>query len=408
MPSSHSLLVIYGWFLGVGAFATLVVWAIVWVRIGRGLRGIPTLRRGEKLAAANPSTGRVCVVIPAHNESRVISALVRSLRAETYPDMRAVLALDRCTDDTARLARAQIADDRRFEIVEIDACPPEWVGKVHALHAGVTRSHGAAGADFLLFADADTAFTPGCIAASLALMRERKLDLLSLLSTLTFHTWFERIVQPAATLELMRQYPLALANAATSRRPFANGQFLLFTRATYDDIGGHEAVKSSLFEDVDLARLVDARKRLAGVFLADGLFHCSMYGDWPQFRRGWKRIFMQAAGSNARHLTLSAHRTRWLGTLLPLWMLGAAPVGLFLAPREPLVGWTLVALGCVAMAVWLATLVRITVLARAPLWIAPLHIAGAWLAARVLDEAASDVRQHRPTQWGGREYDVRV
>jgi hypothetical protein len=97
-------------------------------------------------------------------------------------------------------------------------------------------------------------------------MRERKLDLLSLLSTLTFHTWFERIVQPAATLELMRQYPLALANAATDRRPFANGQFLLFTRAAYDGHRRHEAVKSSLFEDVDLARLVDARKRLAGCF----------------------------------------------------------------------------------------------------------------------------------------------
>src|SRR5204862_6144625 len=95
-------------------------------------------------------------------------------------------------------------------------------------------------------ADADTSFTPGCVAASLALMRERKLDLLSLLSTLSFDTWFERIVQPAATLELMRQYPLTLANAAMDRRPFANGQFMLFTREAYEDVGGHEAVKSSL------------------------------------------------------------------------------------------------------------------------------------------------------------------
>jgi hypothetical protein len=330
------------------------------------------------------------------------------LRAETYADMRVVLALDRCTDETASLARAQIGNDERFEIVEIDACPPDWVGKVHALYAGVTRSRSAAGADFLLFADADTSFAPGCIAASLALMRGRNLDLLSLLSTLSFETWFERIVQPAATLELMRQYPLTLANAATNRRPFANGQFMLFTRVAYADIGGHEAVKSSLFEDVDLARLVDARKRSAGVFLADGLFHCTMYGEWPQFRRGWKRIFMQAAGRNARYLTLSAHRVRWLGTLLPLWMLGAAPVGVLLVPREPIIGWTLVALGLAAIAVWLGTLVRITVLARAPVWIAPLHIAGAWLAARVLDEAASDVRLHRPTQWGGREYDLGV
>ena len=117
-----------------------------------------------------------------------------SLRAETYRQLRLVLALDRCTDDTAALARTAIGGDERFEIVEIDACPDDWAGKVHAVHAGVTRSRGAADAEYLLFADADTLFSPGCIASALALMRERKLDLLSLLSTLTHETWFERVV----------------------------------------------------------------------------------------------------------------------------------------------------------------------------------------------------------------------
>ena len=408
MSSPHSLLVIYGWFLGVGAFAAIALWTLVWVHVGRATRGVPTLRHGEALAVSNPPTGCVCVVVPAHNESRVIAKLVRSLRAETYRDLRVVLALDRCTDDTAALARAEIDRDERFEIVEIDVCPPDWSGKVHAVHAGVTRSRGAAGADYLLFADADTIFAPGCIAASLALMRERKLDLLSLLSTLTYRTWFERVVQPAATLELMRQYPLTLANAATGRRPFANGQFMLFTREAYDDVGGHAAVKSALLEDIALARRIDARKRSAGLFMAAGLFHCSMYGDWAQFRRGWKRIYMEAADRNARRLTLSARRARWLGTLVPLWMLGAGPVGLLLVPRNPLLGWTLTVLWLLAMAIWLGTLVRIAALGRAPAWTAPLHIAGAWATASLLDEAASDLRSHTPTRWGGREYDLRV
>jgi glycosyltransferase involved in cell wall biosynthesis len=401
-------LVGYGWFLGVGAVAAIVLWQLVWVRVGRATRGIPTLRLGEALAASRPPSGRVCVVVPAHNESRVIGGLVRSLRAETYHDMRVVLALDRCTDDTAALAQAAINDDTRFEIVTIDACPPDWAGKVHAVHMGVTRSRNAADADYLLFADADTSFTPGCIAAALALMRERKLDFLSLLSTLTYRTWFERVVQPAATLELMRQYPLTLANAATGRRPFANGQFMLFTRVAYEDVGGHAAVKSALLEDIALARRIDARKRVAGLFLAAGLFHCSMYGDWLQFRRGWKRIYTEAADRNARRLAHSALRARWLGTLVPLWMLGAGPVGLLLVPGAPAIGWTLVALWVLAMTVWLGTLVRIAMLSQAPVWIAPLHIIGAWLIARVLHEAAIDIRSRTPTHWGGREYDLGV
>ncbi|HVN34814.1 MAG TPA: glycosyltransferase family 2 protein [Casimicrobiaceae bacterium] len=408
MSSPHSLLVGYGWFLGVGAVAAIVLWQLVWVRVGRATRGIPTLQLGQALAAAQAPTGRVCVVVPAHNEARVIATLVRSLRGETYRDLRVVLALDRCTDDTAELARAAFGDDCRFEIVAIDSCPSDWAGKVHAVHVGVTRSRGAADAEYLLFADADTVFAPGCIAAALALMRERKLDFLSLLSTLTYRTWFERVVQLAATLELMRQYPLTLANAATSRRPFANGQFMLFSRVAYEDVGGHAAVKSALLEDIALARRIDARKRAAGLFLAAGLFHCSMYGDWPQFRRGWKRIYTEAADRNARRLAHSALRTRWLGTLVPLWMLAGGPVGLLLVAASPAIGWTLVALWSAAMTVWLGTLVRIAIISRAPVWIAPLHIVGAWLVAGVLDEAATDIRSRTPTRWGGREYDLGV
>jgi len=408
LSSSHSLLVGYGWFVGFGAVAAISVWLFAWVLVGRATRGVPTLRAGVDLAASNPPNGRVCVIVPAHNEARVIAALVRSLRAETYGELGVVLALDRCTDDTAALARAGFAGDARFEIVEIDSCPPDWTGKVHALHAGVTRSRGAAAADYLLFADADTEFEPGCIAATLALMRERKLDLLSLLSTLSYASWFERVVQPAATLELMRQYPLTLANAATGRRPFANGQFLLFNRAAYDEIGGHAAIKSSLFDDVDLARCIDKRSKMAGVFFADGLFHCSMYGEWSQFRRGWKRIFTEAAGRHARRLTLSAWRARWLGTLLPLWMIAAGPVGALLVRTEPVLGWTLIVLWVAGLTIWLGTLARIAMLSRAPVWTAPLHLIGAWLTASILDEAASDLRTGTPTRWGGREYDLGV
>ena len=292
-----------------GPVAVILLWGLIGYRVQRTMRILPTLRFGQTLAAADPPTGRVCVVVPAYNEARVIGGLVASLRAETYRQVRYVLALDRCTDDTAALARAAIAGDERFEIVEIDACPSDWAGKVHAVHAGVTRSRGAADADFLLFADADTLFSPGCIASALALMRERKLDLLSLLSTLTHDTWFERVVQTAAALELMRHFPLTRVNGVDGRRrAFANGQFMLFRRDTYDAIGGHEAVKDALLEDLALARRVDDGTRRLGVFMADGLFHCRMYADWPQFRRGWKRIYTEAASRRAKRLSTWSNR----------------------------------------------------------------------------------------------------
>lgn len=393
--------------LSVGPVGTILWWGVIWIRVEHSMRAIPTLRLGQKLAMAHPPTGNVCVVVPAHNESRVIAGLLRSLRGETYPQMRVVLALDRCTDDTASLARAQIAGDRRFEIIEIGACPSDWTGKVHALHAAVTRSRAVADAEYLLFADADTFFSPGCIASSLALMRHRKLDLLSLLSTLTHETWFERVVQTAAAFELIRQYPLTLANALKNRRAFANGQFMLFSRNAYEGVGGHEAVKNALLEDIALARRIEATKRNAGLFLAAGLFHCRMYANWLQFRRGWKRIYIEAADRKVRRLSLSAWRIRWLGTIFPAWMLLAGFFGALIITRDAQMGWALLALWLAALVLWLGALARICAVSRAPAWTAPLHIIGAWLTANLLGEAASDLRSRKPTRWGGREYDYR-
>ena len=403
----HWLLLIIGPALSIGIIATIVLWGWAWIRVEHWMRVVPTLRLGQRLAQLDPPKGRVCVVVPAYNEANVIGGLVQSLRAETYPELRVVLALDRCRDDTASVARAAIGDDDRFEIVEIDSCPVNWAGKVHAVHAGVARSRGAADADYLLFADADTVFSPGCIAASVAMMRHRKLDFLSLLSTLSHDTWFERVVQTAAVFELLRQYPLTLANAREDRRAFANGQFMLFTRDAYQAVGGHASVKQALLEDLALARLIEQQGRKAGVFLAAGLFRCRMYASWAEFRRGWKRIYIEASNRKARRLSQSAWCIRWVGSIVPVWMLAAGPLAVLVIGADPNLGWTLVTLWPIALALWLGALVRISSLAHAPRWTATLHIVGAWLTAGLLTEAAHDIRSRKPTRWGGREYDMR-
>jgi cellulose synthase/poly-beta-1,6-N-acetylglucosamine synthase-like glycosyltransferase len=401
----HWLVEIIAWSLGLGAVFTMVFWGLVWYGVEKSMRLVPTLRLGQTLARADPPTGRVCVVVPAHNESRVIAEFVRSLRGENYPQLRFVLALDRCTDDTAAIARAEIAGDERFEIVEIDSCPSDWAGKVHAVYAGMTSSRAAAVAEFFLFADADTRFAPGCIASSLALMRHRRLGLLSLLSTLTYTTWFTHVVQTAAAFELMRAYPLGLMNNNDKKRAFANGQFMLFTREAYEASGGHAAVKQALGEDFAFARIMSGSKHKVGVFLAAGLFHCSMYGDWTQFRSGWKRIYVEAADRKARRLLLWSRRTRWLGSFLPLWLLACGVFGAFVYASDAPVGQWLLGLWLLATLLWLGALMRITTLSRAPAWTAALHPVGAWLTANMLREAAADVRLHRLVSWGGREYD---
>src|SRR5262249_20390564 len=151
--------------------------------------------------------------------------------------------------------------------------------------------------------------------------------------------WFEKVVQPATAMELVRQYPLRRINRHPSRRPFANGQFILFRRQAYDAIGGHAAVKSEMFEDVRIAQHAGRQGLRLAVFLAAGMLHCRMYKDWAEFRRGWNRIYSESCNRKVSRLRTMASRVRILGTLLPLAALGSIAAGLLINhTREDLLG----------------------------------------------------------------------
>jgi glycosyltransferase involved in cell wall biosynthesis len=388
---------------GMAAAAALAVyWSVGLFRVVQTMVLLPTGKDG--LALPPPSVS-VCVVIPAHNEAEVIGSLIHSLRQQDHPRVRFVLACDRCTDGTPAVARAAVGPDARFEVFEIEHCPEDWAGKVNAVWTALHRSEHARAADLLLFSDADTTFHPGCVRATAALMEARRLDLLSLMSTLTTDTWYERLIQPAAALELMRQYPpLRASRVPERRRAFANGQFMLFRAAPYWAFGGHEAVKDHLLEDLGLARVVAAEGLPAALLNADGLLICRMYHSWAEFRKGWKRIYTECANRKPARLARAARRLRTTGVLLP----GLAVAGLLASVFAPLASEPLLIAGRVlcsyAVGVWMLALGFIYRMGRSAPWAAPLHPLAAWRVARILHEAAQDLIHDRPTEWGGRAY----
>ncbi|GAB4384099.1 MAG: hypothetical protein Kow0022_05650 [Phycisphaerales bacterium] len=382
----------------------LVYWTIALWRIVNTLRLLPTARAGLRLPAPDK---RVCLIVPAHNEEQSLPGLIESLMRQDMPGARFVLALDRCTDGTAEAARRAIGDDERFEIIEIDSCPADWAGKVHAAWQAVQRSAAAADADVLAFTDADCEFEPGCLRACAALMEDRNLDLLSLLSTLRMKKWFELVCQPAAALELMRHHPPERANRnGEGHRAFANGQFMMFRSDAYRRIGGHAAVRDALLEDIALAkRMAHGPERFrTGLLSADGMVRCAMYETWRQFRDGWRRIFIEASGRKSRRMVSHAWQARLVGTVFPCGALAAAAYAL---AGEFDSGTTQMALGLLAGLALLVWFTALTLLARAggsAGWTVVFHPVGTWLVGRILLEGAKDLVKRRPTRWGGRDY----
>ncbi|MCH7871503.1 MAG: hypothetical protein IID33_07365, partial [Planctomycetes bacterium] len=114
-------------------------------------------------------------------------------------------------------------------------------------------------------------------------------------------------------------------NNPRSRLAFANGQFLLFEREAYERVGGHQAVRSALIEDIPLAE--HAKSAGVACWVASGrdLVTVRMYDNYDAIVNGWARIFVGSLRSGTK-ISLSIV---WLilGSLLPY----IAAVGLALA-----------------------------------------------------------------------------
>ncbi len=389
------------------AFALTVFWTVVFVRIGQTARALPTGHDGIALAEARTGPDiPILVVVPAHNEAGTIGPLIRSLREQDHDRFHVVLALDRCTDGTAAVARREIAGDHRFEVVEIDDCPEGWAGKVNAVRVGV--EHSAFNPEMLLFTDADCVLHPSCLRAASALAEDRSLDLLSFISEYPPEAWFEYLVQPITGFELLRQYPLLRANRFDDRqRPFANGQFMLFRADFYRQIGGHAAVRDELLEDLALARAVKRGGGRAGALLGGGIVRCRMYETWNQFHRGWRRIFTEAAQRRSARLRTTGWRLRTMQAILPVMsvvLAGAASAACAAWGGSPVPCWFPILIAAAGLFPYTLSMIRVFRMAGITPLAVPLAPIGAWLAGGILLRAANELASGEPTVWGGRAY----
>src|SRR5262249_40875649 len=133
--------------------------------------------------------------------------------------------------------------------------PPGWTGKNHALHAGAAEASG----DWLLFIDSDVIIQPQALARTVEAAQGRRYDLLSLMPTLASGSFWERLIVPLAGAAVVGLHTAGLANKnELPNVAFANGQFMLFRRSAYEEVGGHEVVKDQFCEDIAIARKMKA------------------------------------------------------------------------------------------------------------------------------------------------------
>lgn len=358
------------------------------------------LPQAAPLASSPDAAPFVSVVVPSRNEAVNIERCVASLAASDYPDFEIVVVDDRSEDDTADRARSVAPGGaKRIHVVDGADLPEGWLGKPWACWQGAA----AAAGDLLLFTDADTVHEPALLGRAVAGLREDAADLLTVTGRQVMESFWERLIQPQIFLTMIVRFhdPERTVRRRKWRDAIANGQFMLFPRASYEAIGGHEAVKDEVAEDLALAQRVMREGHALSIRIAEDDFATRMYRSLGGLVEGWSKNLvmggLQTVTPRLRPFVAPASFlmgvTLWLAPPVVLVMAMAGLVG----PAWLAWSGTVVAISAI---LWIAVTARM----GAPPAYGLLYPLGAAVATYIF--LRSWVRGRR-VEWKGRRYVLR-
>jgi hypothetical protein len=210
---------------------------------------------------------------------------------------------------------------------------------------------------------------PDVMSATIAWAKAREFDLISILPRFVSGTFSEGVLQPLAGAATSAMFMIALTNSPEwPKSAFANGQYLCVRRDAYEAIGGHEAIRGTLSEDVALAR----RLKIAGfrprLGWGDSWATVRMYEGFGSIFRGWSRNFyVGSLGKPWRILALVAFLMLCCYSLV-----GAAAWGVYrnAHPVSSVAGWGWIATAIVHWVIMTATVCIMYRWSGEPMWYA--------------------------------------
>jgi glycosyltransferase involved in cell wall biosynthesis len=242
--------------------AILLNWVIacLWMWRARvALRNLPTLPNllEETYAAPLPQEAQplISVIVPARDEAQAIEQTLRSLLAQQGISIEILAVNDRSTDETGpimdRVAAEAHVQGKSIRVIHITELPAGWMGKTHAMALAARQ----ASAPWLLFTDGDILFREDCLCRALA-YASNEADHLVLFPTMILKSFGERMMLSAIqVLSFITWRPWKVADPQ-SRESIGIGAFNLIRSDVYRSIGGFEAQRMEVLEDMRLGYVI--------------------------------------------------------------------------------------------------------------------------------------------------------
>jgi hypothetical protein len=167
-------------------------------------------------------------------------------------------------DDTAK------ATDL-VKVVNIDQLPADWIGKPHACWQGAMtlREWPGGPPEFILFTDGDVIFHERALFEAALHMKRKNLDFITAFPRPEFHSHVEgAFLSFFAMMINFFSKPWAMDQRG-GKNHIGIGAFIMVRTSSYFKLGGHQAIKYNIPEDLKLALLFRGAKLPCAVVMAD-------------------------------------------------------------------------------------------------------------------------------------------
>lgn len=170
----------------------------------------------------------------------------------------------------------------------------------------------------MLFVDADVLYDSRCLAGIVTLLETRGADLLTVLPRFASEGFWENVLMPF----VLESYSLGPGFLANRDRPrwlaVGGGAGNLIRREVYDAVGGHEALRDSVIDDVHLALKVKRAGFRALVSRAEDRVRVRMYRGFREVCDGFTKNLAYAFNGALGVLLFAAAALNLLVGIAPI------------------------------------------------------------------------------------------
>jgi dolichol-phosphate mannosyltransferase len=285
-----------------------ILWLIVLIQLALGI--LVTVRmlrsaRGSTITVdphARTADGVISVIVPVLNESARLGSCLEKLIA-SGPHVREIIVVDGgSADGTGKIIASFAATDSRVRALEPAATPAGWNGKAWGLERGLIASSPAS--EWIVTIDADVRVRPALLGAMIDHAQRCAVPALSVASKQELGDLGSGIVHPAMLTTLVYRYGLPGHATTNSNAVQANGQCFLARRELLIATGAFAKARTSVCEDVTVARLLARDGHRVGFYEAGDLVFTRMYETWRETWLNWPRSLSLRDGISNRETVL--------------------------------------------------------------------------------------------------------